>query len=250
MSDLIASEPDALVRVEERPDGVATVRLNHPPFNALSFALLDELARAAALLTRTPSVRAVVLTGTEQAFSGGGDSSDFSGPEEVIRGIDLIRAAFDGVAAIPRPVIAAIRGVALGGGLELAMACDLRVAADSARLGQPEILLGIIPGGGGTQRLPRLVGPARAKEMIWSGRQLDAEEALAIGLVDRIAPDADLEATALDWAASLAAGPVRAMGLAKQAIAGGLDRPLAAGLDLEREAFIAALATEDAATGV
>jgi enoyl-CoA hydratase/carnithine racemase len=128
------------------------------------------------------------------------------------------------VATIPRPVIAAIRGIAFGGGLELAMACDLRVAADSALLGQPEILLGVIPGGGGTQRLPRLIGPARAKEMIWSGRQVSAEEALAIGLIDRIAPDSALEATALDWAASLAAGPPVAMGLAKRAMAYGSSR--------------------------
>jgi enoyl-CoA hydratase/carnithine racemase len=212
--------------------------------------LLDDLARAAASLTRTPSVKAVVLTGGEQAFAAGGEISDFAGPEEAARSIGHFRAAFDAVAAIPRPVIAAIGGVALGGGLELAMACDLRVAADSAQLGQPEILLGIIPGGGGTQRLPRLVGAARAKEMIWSGRQLSAEEALAIGLVDRITPAADLEATALDWAASLATGPVVAMGLAKQAIGRGLDLPLAAGLDLEREAFLAAFATEDAAAGV
>jgi enoyl-CoA hydratase/carnithine racemase len=240
---------DSPVRVEIRPDGVATVRLNNPPLNALSVALLDELAHAASL-SRTSSIKAVVVLGGATAFTVGGDASDFGTPEQAIRNIGHIRDAFDAVSAIPRPVLAAIRGLALGGGLELAMACDLRVAAGSALLGQPEITLGVIPGGGGTQRLPRLIGPARAKAMIWSGRQLSAEEALAIGLVDRVAPDVDLEATALDWAASLAAGPVVAMGLAKQAIDGGLDQPLASGLDLERDAFLAAFATQDAAIGV
>jgi enoyl-CoA hydratase/carnithine racemase len=246
----MSDRPGPLVRVEERPDGVATVRLDSPPLNALSIALLDDLARAAESLGRSPSVRAVLLTGGGRAFSAGGDSRDFNDPEQAMRAVDHIRAAFDAVAAIPRPVLAAIRGIALGGGLELAMTCDFRIAAESARLGQPEILLGIIPGGGGTQRLPRLIGPARAKEVIWSGRQLAAEEALDIGLVDRIAPDASLEAVALGWAASLAAGPPIAMGLAKQAIDRGLDGPLRSGLDLEREAFTAACATEDAATGV
>ena len=152
--------------------------------------------------------------------------------------------------AIPRPVIAAIHGVALGGGLELAMACDLRIAADNARVGQPEILLGVIPGAGATQRLPRLVGPARAKELIWSGRQVKADEALAIGLVDRVVPADELEDAALAWAASLASGAVAAMGLAKRVIDGGLGGRLAAGLDLEADAFVEVFGTEDAATGV
>ncbi|MGZ4797854.1 MAG: enoyl-CoA hydratase/isomerase family protein, partial [Acidimicrobiia bacterium] len=160
------------------------------------------------------------------------------------------RRAFDGIAAIPRPVIAGIRGFALGGGMELALACDLRVAADTARLGQPEILLGIIPGAGGTQRLPRLVGPARAKELIWSGRQVKAAEALAIGLVDRVVPADEVEATALAWATELAGGAVAAMGLAKRAIDEGLDGSLARGLDLEAHAFVEVFGTEDARTGV
>jgi enoyl-CoA hydratase len=130
------------------------------------------------------------------------------------------------------------------------MACDLRIAADSARLGQPEILLGTIPGAGATQRLPRLVGPARAKEIIWSGRQVRADEALAIGLVDRVVPAGALVDAALEWAATFAAGAVVAMGLAKRAIDGGLDRALAAGLDLEADAFIDVFGTDDARIGV
>jgi enoyl-CoA hydratase len=154
------------------------------------------------------------------------------------------------VAAIPRPVVAAIRGVALGGGLELALACDLRVAGDSARLGQPEILLGIIPGGGGTQRLPRLIGPARAKDLVLTGRQVAADEALRIGLVDRVVPASEVLDAAMVWAGEFARGPVVAHGLAKVVIDEGLDGPLVAGLDLEQEAFGRVFATEDAATGV
>src|SRR6185503_7673156 len=142
------------------------------------------------------------------------------------------------VAAIPRPVIAAIHGYALGGGLELALACDLRVAGETARLGQPEILLGIIPGAGGTQRLARLVGPARAKDLIFSGRQVRADEALAMGLVDRVVEAEVLHEEALAWAAQLAKGAVVAQALAKQAIDRGLEGTLAAGLDLEQQLFV------------
>jgi enoyl-CoA hydratase len=134
--------------------------------------------------------------------------------------------------------------------MELALACDLRIAADSARLGQPEILLGIVPGAGGTQRLPRLVGPARAKELIWSGRQVRADEALAIGLVDRVVPADELEDAAVAWAAELASGAVVAMGIAKRAIDDGLDGSLARGNDIEAEAFAEVFGTEDAAAGV
>lgn len=158
--------------------------------------------------------------------------------------------ALNAVAAIPRVTIAAIGGYALGGGCELALACDLRVAADRAKLGQPEILLGIIPGGGGTQRLARLVGPARAKDLILSGRQVGAEEALAIGLVDEVVPGDELEAHVRSRAAAFAAGPVQAQALAKRAIDEGLDRTLAAGLTLEQELFLASFATEDAAIGI
>ena len=147
-------------------------------------------------------------------------------------------------------MIAAINGFALGGGLELAMSCDLRIASEKARVGQPEILLGIIPGAGGTQRLTRLVGPAKAKELVWSGRQVRADEALAIGLVDRVVPAEELEDAALAWAAELAKGAVVAMGLAKQAIDEGLDGSLAAGLDAEATAFVEVFGTEDARTGV
>ncbi|MGH9014715.1 MAG: enoyl-CoA hydratase/isomerase family protein [Acidimicrobiia bacterium] len=238
------------VTTERRAGGVTMVRIDRPPLNALSRALLGEVEVAARELAQDPAVKAVVVAGGAKAFAAGADIGEF-GDQRAARDIGAaFRGASDAVAAIPRPVIAAVNGVALGGGLELAMACDLRIAADSARLGQPEILLGIIPGAGATQRLPRLVGPARAKEIIWSGRQVRADEALAIGLVDRVVPAGELVDAALEWAATFAAGAVVAMGLAKRAIDGGLDRALAAGLDLEADAFIDVFGTDDARIGV
>ncbi len=241
---------DPFVLSERRADGVATVRLNRPPLNPLSTDMLGALAEVAREIALDTDVKAVVVCGSEKALAAGADISEFGGQDDAGRIGAAFRSAFDAIAAIQRPVIAAIRGFALGGGLELALACDLRVAADTARLGQPEILLGIIPGAGGTQRLPRLVGPARAKEMVWSGRQLRADEALAIGLVDRVVPAAEVDDAAHEWAAALASGAVVAMGLAKRAIDTGLDGSLDAGLDAEAEAFVEVFGTEDAATGV
>jgi enoyl-CoA hydratase/carnithine racemase len=242
--------PDALVHIERGDDGVAVLRLDNPPVNALSRALLAEIAAAARELGGDETLKAVVVTGAGKAFAAGADISEFGDASRAREITDGFRAAFDTVAAIPRPVIAAVNGVALGGGMELALACDLRVAAASARLGQPEILLGIIPGAGATQRLPRLVGPARAKELVWSGRQVGADDALAIGIVDRVAPAGEALDAALTWAHELATGAVVAMGLAKRAIDGGLDGSIAAGLDLESDAFVDVFGTADAATGV
>lgn len=236
--------------VERKSEGVVTLRLNRPPLNPLSKALLGALAEAAHDLSADASVKAVVVAGSEKALAAGADIDEFSGPDAAREVAAAFRSAFDAVAAIPRPVIAAIRGFALGGGLELALACDLRVASESARLGQPEILLGIIPGAGGTQRLARLVGPARTKDLVWSGRQVRADEALAMGLVDRVVPVDDVEADAHAWAAGLAGGAVVAMGLAKHAIDRGLDGTLQEGLDREAAAFVEVFGTEDAAVGV
>jgi enoyl-CoA hydratase/carnithine racemase len=241
---------DDLVLVEPRDAGVVLVRLNNPPMNPLSRAVLERLRDVARSVGDDASVKTVVIAGGEKAFAAGADISEFSDQEaaRVISG--AFRDAFDAVTAIPRPVIAAIRGYALGGGLELACACDFRVAGETARMGQPEILLGIIPGAGGTQRLTRLVGPARAKDMIWSGRQVRAQEAHEIGLVDRVVTPAEEERAALHWASELGKGAVVAMGMAKRAIDDGLDRPLAEGLDLERDAFVEVFGTDDARTGV
>ncbi len=241
---------DPLVLAEAHPHGVALLRLHRPPLNPLSHAMLTALTAEAHAVAEDPEVKAVVLAGSDRAFAAGADIEEFGSADDARTVSHDFGAACAALGAIPRPVLAAISGFALGGGLEVALACDLRIAADSARLGQPEILLGIIPGGGGTQRLTRLVGPARAKELIWSGRQVRADEALAIGLVDRVVPAAELEAAALAWATELASGAVVAMGLAKRAIDRGLDGPLEAGLREETAAFAEVFATEDAETGI
>src|SRR5690606_24070604 len=171
----------------------AVVTLQNPKVNALSSAVLRELKAVADQLIAEPP-GAVVVTGGEKVFAAGADITEFAGPDEARATGGLFLEALNAVAAIPRATIAAVAGFALGGGCELALACDFRVASSKARFGQPEILLGIIPGGGGTQRLPRLVGPARAKDLIFTGRQVDAAEALAIGLADRVVePEALLD---------------------------------------------------------
>lgn len=240
---------DSYISLDRRSDGVAVIRLDRPKANALSMVMLVQLEGVAADLVKDPP-GAVVVWGGERIFAAGADIGEFGGPEEA-RAINAqIRRTFDTLAAIPRSVIAAVTGYALGGGCELACACDLRVVADTARLGQPEVLLGIIPGAGGTQRLTRLLGPARAKDLVLTGRQVDAAEALRIGLADRVVPADQVFAQALELAASLAAGAVLAQAAAKQAIDVGRDRSLADALDLEADAFVGIFETVDARTGV
>jgi len=240
---------EELVRLEIDGDGVALVTLDRPKLNVLSVELLAQLGEAARSLQR-PEVKAVVVTGAGRSFAAGADVDEFGTAEQARIVTDRFRQTFEDLSAIRRPVIAAVNGFALGGGLEVALACDLRVAGDDARLGQPEIQLGIIPGGGATQRLTRLVGPARAKEMIWSGRQVGAPEALAIGLVDRVVPKDELVDIARAWARELASGAVVAMGIAKRVIGAGLDVPLDEGLELESDGFVEVFDTEDAAAGI
>lgn len=243
------SDPEQFVSVERGDDGVAVVRLDRPKANALSTAVLTQLAEAAQQLTALPP-GAVVVWGGERIFAAGADIAEFGGPDEARRIGGLFRDALDAFAAIPRATIAAVNGYALGGGCELALACDFRVAGERAKFGQPEILLGIIPGGGGTQRLARLVGAARAKDLILSGRQVDAAEALRIGLADRVVADDAVIEEAKSWAAELARGAVVAQGLAKRAVDAGLDGTLSDGLALEQELFAEVFATDDASIGV
>lgn len=240
---------DVLVELERGADGVAVITLCNGKVNSLSRAVFAQLLVIAEQLSVDPP-GAVIVTGSERIFAAGADISEFAGPDEARDIGALFVAALNAVAAIPRMVIAAVSGPALGGGCELALACDLRLASDGARFGQPEILLGIIPGGGGTQRLARLVGPARAKDMILTGRQVAAEEALAMGLVDEVIARDQLMTRARELAASLARGPLGAQALAKAAIDDGLQVTLAEGLALEQAAFVEVFRTEDARIGV
>ena len=241
--------PDEIVLLERRDDGIAVVTLNSPKVNALSTALLARLGAIAAELTVDPA-RAVVLTGGERIFAAGADISEFGGPAEARTIGAAFHAALNAFAAIPSFTIAAVSGFALGGGCELAMACDYRIASTKAVFGQPEILLGIIPGGGGTQRLPRLVGASRAKEIMVTGRQVRSDEALAIGLANEVVEPEQLMTRALELAATVARGATQAVRLVKKAVDDGIETDLASGLALELRLFEEVFSTEDAATGV
>jgi enoyl-CoA hydratase/carnithine racemase len=231
---------------------VATIRLERPPMNALNAQVQDEIAAAAAQVTADQEVRAVILYGGGKVFAAGADIKELAEASYSQMAADTRRLqdAFTTVAKIPKPVVAAITGYALGGGLELALCADFRVAGESARVGQPEILLGVIPGAGGTQRLPRLVGPARAKDIVFTGRFVGAAEALAIGLVDQVVPDAEVYQAARELVARYADGPAIALRAAKQAIDEGLEVDLDTGLEIERLNFAGLFATEDQRTGM
>jgi enoyl-CoA hydratase/carnithine racemase len=204
----------------ETSDGIGTIRLDRPPMNPLSTQVQEELREAAHAAAGDPQIRAVIVYGGERVFAAGADITEFTGAtyqDMTVRAAEL-SSAFDSVARIAKPVVAAITGYALGGGCELALACDWRVVAEDAKLGQPEIKLGLIPGAGGTQRLARLIGPARAKDLIFSGRMVDAAEALRIGLADRVVPAADVYATAVELLRPYLNGPALALRAAKQAV--------------------------------
>jgi enoyl-CoA hydratase/carnithine racemase len=241
------------VRVEvDEANRVGTIRLDRPPVNALNAQVQDELRAAAEQVGTDQRIGAVVIWGGPKVFAAGADIKEMGGQSFAAisgRAGDL-QAAFTALARIPKVVIAAVNGYALGGGCELALTADFRFAASDATFGQPEILLGIIPGAGGTQRLPRLVGAARAKELIYSGRFCAAAESLSIGLADQVHSPDEVYAKAVEAAARYAKGAGLALRAAKQAVDGGLDVGLDAGLLLERHAFQALFATEDAAEGM
>ncbi len=240
-----------LVSVEVEA-AVATIRLNRPPMNVLNTAMQEEIRAAAIELSTRDDVRAVVLWGGDRAFAAGADVKEFASMShaDMVNQAARLSSSINAVAAIPKPVVAAVTGYALGGGCELALTADVRFSAADAKWGQPEILLGMIPGAGGTQRLPRLVGPARAKELIYSGDMIGADEALRIGLVDRVLPAGDVYDAALAWARRLAQGPAIALRAAKAAIDGGLDGDVTSGLRLESNLFAGLFATEDKAIGL
>ncbi|MCU1346462.1 MAG: putative enoyl-CoA hydratase [Acidimicrobiia bacterium] len=241
--------PDEQVLLERRSDGVAVVTLNNPKVNALSTAVLARLAEVAEALTDDPP-GAVVITGGPRLFGAGADITQLSGPDEArVVGTHFLRA-LNAVAAIPRMVIASVSGFALGGACEVTLACDLRIASTRAKFGLPEVSLGVIPGGGGTQRLARLVGPARAKDLICSGRQITAAEALRIGLVDEVVEPEELDARVMERAVQFASGAVLAQALIKEAVDEGLSGTLHEGLLLEQDSFEAVFRTRDARHGV
>lgn len=240
-----------LVRLEEE-EGVGTIRLDRPPMNAINDELLRDLRAAAEEASVREDVRAVVLWGGERVFAAGADIKMMAGlqPSAIKPVITAMQDTFSMVEEIPKVTIAALNGFCLGGGLELAMCADLRFAAEDVKLGQPEIKLGIIPGAGGTQRLPRLIGQSRAKELIYSGDMVDAARALEIGLVNEVHPAADVYSHALETARRYAEGPTMALRAAKVAMNWGNAADVRTGLVLERESFVDLFATEDQKEGM
>ncbi|MEZ3180306.1 enoyl-CoA hydratase/isomerase family protein [Streptomyces pimonensis] len=236
----------------EVAEGVGTLRLDRPPMNALDIASQDRLKELAEEVTRREDVRAVVIHGGEKVFAAGADIKEMQAMDHtamVLRS-KALQDSFTAVARIPKPVVAAVTGYALGGGCELALCADYRIAGENAKLGQPEILLGLIPGAGGTQRLSRLIGPSKAKDLIFTGRQVRADEALALGLVDRVVPAGEVHAQAHAWAAKLAQGPAIALRAAKESIDTGLETDIDTGLAVERNWFAGLFATEDRERGM
>jgi len=239
------------VRLEVE-DGVGTIRIDRPKMNALNVAVQEEIRACAAEAATRDDVRAVVVYGGEKVFAAGADVKEMADMTytDMVERSGGLQSAFTAVAKIPKPVVAAVTGYALGGGCELALCADVRIAGEGATLGQPEILLGIIPGAGGTQRLTRLVGPSKAKDIIFSGRFVQADEALRIGLVDQVVPDEEVYAAARTWASRFTKAASYALRAAKESIDRGLEVDLETGLEIERVQFAALFATEDRGIGM
>jgi len=232
--------------------GVGTIRLDRPKMNALNVQVQEEIRAAAQQAAQDDDVRAVVIWGGERVFAAGADIKEMAEMSyaDMVKRSGPLQSSLSAVASIPKPVVAAVNGYALGGGCELAIAADYRIAAEDATLGQPEILLGIIPGAGGTQRLSRLVGPSKAKDLIYTGRFVDAAEALTISLVDKVVPGAEVYDAAVAWAAQFSRGAALALRAAKESIDAGLGVDLSTGLEIERQQFAALFATEDRTIGM
>ncbi|ANY05681.1 enoyl-CoA hydratase/isomerase family protein [Pseudonocardia sp. HH130630-07] len=232
--------------------GVGTIRIDRPPMNALNRQIQGELLEVAGEAATRADVRAVVVYGGEKTFAAGADvkemaSMSYADMAPVAR---RLSAGLGAISTIPKPTVAAVTGYALGGGLEVVLGADRRIAGDNVKLGFPEILLGIFPGGGGTQRTARLIGPSRTKDLIYTGRMVPADEALAIGLVDEVVGADEVYARAVAWAAQFTSGPALAYAAAKKAIDNGLDTDLRTGLDIESELFAGVFASDDARTGM
>ena len=240
------------VNLEVAASGVATLRLDRPKMNALNQQVAREIGEAVDAAAGDSDVRALVVWGGDRIFAAGADIKEMAELDAVsmYRYIGRFQDVFTRLEQLPVVTIAAVNGYALGGGCELALACDLRICAEDARLGQPEIMLGVIPGAGGTQRLPRLVGSGRAKELIYTGRFVEPAEALSIGLVNEVVASTDVYGRAVERAEAFAAGPTVALMAAKQAIQNGLEADIATGLMLERQGFAALFASEDQKIGM
>jgi enoyl-CoA hydratase len=238
----------------EKKDGIATVTLNRPDkLNALNSIVYGELYDVFAAIEDDPEVRTVILTGSgDRAFAAGSDVAEMQdmGPLEAQKFMATIRKASDRIYSLTKPTIAVLHGYVLGGGNELAMCCDLRIASDKARFGQPEINLGLIPGASGTQRLPRLIGAAKAKEMIFLGENIDAANALSLGLVNKVVPPEKLMEEAMSWATKLASKSSPVLAMAKMAINTGLDTDINSGLNIEAKCDALCFATEDQKEGM
>jgi enoyl-CoA hydratase/carnithine racemase len=239
------------VRLEVE-NGVGTIRIDRPKMNALNVQVQEEIRAAAIEASDREDVRAVVVYGGERVFAAGADIKEMADMSytDMVRRSGALQSALTAVAKIPKPVVAAVTGYALGGGCELSLCADIRIAADNATLGQPELLLGIIPGAGGTQRLSRLVGPAKAKDIIFTGRFVKADEALRIGLVDRLVPADEVYVEAVAWAQQFSAAAAMALRAAKESVDRGLEVDLDTGLEIERVQFAALFATEDRTIGM
>jgi enoyl-CoA hydratase len=237
--------------IVEAHDAVALIRLNRPEaLNALNRQMIHEMTEALAAVDANPSIRCVVLTGSDKAFAAGADIKEMQSKTFAeVFGEDFC-AEWQAIARHRKPMIAAVAGFALGGGCELAMMADFIIAADTAKFGQPEITLGIIPGAGGSQRLVRLVGKAKAADLVLTGRMMDAEEAERAGLAARVVPAADLEAEALKAAAKIAGFSMPSLMMAKEALASALETSLSEGLVRERRLFHGCFATEDQKEGM
>jgi enoyl-CoA hydratase/carnithine racemase len=243
MSDLVRLEVEG---------GIGTIRLERPPMNALNAEMQDALHLAAVEASARRDVSAVILYGGEKVFAAGADIKEMQTMSytDMVDRSAALQAAFTAVARIPKPTVAAVTGYALGGGCELALTCDFRVAGDNAKFGQPEVLLGVIPGAGGTQRLSRLIGPSRAKDIIFTGRFVSAEEALRVGLVDEVVAPEDVYAAARRRVERYVGGPAYAIRAAKEAIDRGLEVDLDTGMEIERMQFSGLFATHDRAIGM
>jgi enoyl-CoA hydratase len=242
---------DPLVTLEAT-NGVGLILLNRPPVNALNEQLRDQLVERSLEAQTRDDVRVVIVAGAGKHFAAGADITELENTNlaDMAAAVHRLQSSLGAVARIEKPTIAAVNGYALGGGLEIALACDFRIVAETAKLGLPEIQLGVIPGGGGTQRLARLVGPAIAKNLLYTGRQVDAQEAARIGLADEVVPaDRTLE-RAKEFARALSGGPALALRAAKLTVDEGLDSPLDTGLALERSHFLALFGTEDRNIGM